>query len=550
MNVTPETSPRVTTTTYAPTRKTIRVSMPDGWARAMLSGVEAAFVGWATCVLIVMGSFLTVASNPWVSKIGWDTVFASGSDVFGVLFGASVHTETVTYYAIPTLVSIGLVALLRLFLRGGEDFSPSSNWFAVPAFTLMTAFLIGSGASYVRWWEAMPGALFISLLASAWAFFSCGDHPLRRWGVPRLIRLGIREAAIAIAVIVGSAAVLTLIALLTHTSQIAGIHQLLLTTSPIEDALVGLGQLFFAPTILAWTLAWFAGPGFWVGVDALHSPTSAPTLPIPGIPVLGAMPNITPSYWTILVPIAIGLGIGIWRGRKRQQASLREQFVLSAVAFVVIGVGFWIWMAMSTLQLGATRMAFLGPHVGPTTAALLSEVGLAFVFGWVIVHPRSLKWMRDQWELSLLDAGQTAPPSTALVEESPSDVSALDVPPSTALVEAEETPEPDEIDTESTEEEPEVLVNKRADDTSEESRSEPELVPWTPTPQVVEPTVKSPAQQEAEQARSEDALATERLDLSSLSTGEQARLKEEAETERLDLNDFHSGEQARLEEDE
>lgn len=400
-------------------------------------------------------------------------------------------------------------------------------------------------------------------------FFSCGDHPLRRWGVPRLIRLGIREAAIAIAVIVGSAAVLTLIALLTHTSQIAGIHQLLLTTSPIEDALVGLGQLFFAPTILAWTLAWFAGPGFWVGVDALHSPTSAPTLPIPGIPVLGAMPNTTPSYWTILVPIVIGLGIGIWRGRKRQQASLREQFVLSAVAFVVIGVGFWIWMAMSTLQLGATRMAFLGPHVGPTTAALLSEVGLAFVFGWVIVHPRSLKWMRDQWELSLLDAGQTAPPSTALVEESPSDVSASDVPPSTALVEespsdvsasdvppstalveAEETPEPDEIDVESTEEEPEVLVNKRADDTSEESQSEPELVPWTPTPQVVEPTVKSPAQQEAEQARSEDALATERLDLSSFSTGEQARLEEEAETERLDLNDFHSGEQARLEEDE
>ena len=506
MNVTPETSPRVTTTTYAPTRKTIRVSMPDGWARAMLSGVQAAFVGWATCVLVVMGSFLTVASNPWVSKIGWDTVFASGSDVFGVLFGASVHTETVTYYAIPTLVSIGLVALLRLFLRGGEDFSPSSNWFAVPAFTLMTAFLIGSGASYVRWWEAIPGALFVSLLASAWAFFSCGDHPLRRWGVPRLI------------------------ALLTHTSQIAGIHQLLLTTSPIEDALVGLGQLFFAPTILAWTLAWFAGPGFWVGVDALHSPTSAPTLPIPGIPVLGAMPNITPSYWTILVPITIGLGIGIWRGRKRQQASLREQFVLSAVAFVVIGVGFWIWMAMSTLQLGAARMAFLGPHVGPTTAALLSEVGLAFVFGWVIVHPRSLKWMRDQWELSLLDAGQTAPPSTALVEESSSDVSASDVPPSTALVEAEETPEPDEIDTESTEEEPEVLVNKRADDTPEESQSEPELVPWTPTPQVVEPTVKSPAQQEAEQARSEDALAPERLDLSSLSTGEQARLEEDVET--------------------
>ena len=238
------------------------------------------------------------------------------------------------------------------------------------------------------------------------------------------------------------------------------------------------------------------------------------------------MPNITPSYWTILVPIAIGFGIGMWRGRKRRQASLREQFVLSAVAFVVIGVGFWMWMAMSTLQLGATRMVFLGPHVGPTTAALLSEVGLAFVFGWVIVHPRSLKWMRDQWELSLLDAGQTAPSSTALVEESPSDVSASDVPVSTALVEAEETPEPDEIDTDPTEEELEVLVNKRADDTPKESQSEPELVPWTPTPQVVEPTVKSPAQQEAEQARSEDALATERLDLSSLSTGEQARLEE------------------------
>ena len=39
--------------------------------------------------------------------------------------------------------------------------------------------------------------------------------------------------------------------------------------------------------------------------------------------------------------------------------------------------------------------------------------------------------------------------------------------------------------------------------------------------------MKSPAQQEAEQARSEDALATERLDLSLLSTGEQARLEED-----------------------
>ena len=407
MNETPEPRPGAgtRTTTYVPARRTIRLTLPDGWARAILSGVEAALIAWALTTLAALGAYASVASNPWMGKASWDGALALGTDLLGVTLGAPFTIAEVSYTATPTLLTLLLILILRGLLVPSARFPAASHWFAVPGFAITALLIVGAG-SYTRWWEALPGALLIPLLAAAWAFHAGADHPLQRWGVPEWAREGLRQGFRLTAIL----ALLSLLALGTalgtHLDAIRGIHGLLLADSPLADVLIGLAQAAFAPTLAAWALAWLAGPGILIGVDALHSPASAPTAPIPAFPVLGALPTSTPGYWTVLIPILVGALAGAFFGIRRRREELAEQARVALVAIAFLGLLLAPWLASSVLHLGVERMAHLGPRPGTALAAILAEVGGAFLAAQLASHPRSREWARGQWRLSLLAPGQ------------------------------------------------------------------------------------------------------------------------------------------------
>lgn len=396
----PRPQPRTLTTTYVAPRQRTRLELPDGWARVGLSAIETILMTWAVTTAASVAAFATVASNPWMGEATWDQALHAGSDLLALVLGAPLHLGGISYRATPTLVGVLLVLVLRLLLRQSAEFSAASQWCAVPAFALPAFVIVGTSAEHARWWETAPGALLIPGIAAAWAAFDVSDNPWEALRVPSVVREGVKAGAWLLICVLALSVVLSVLAVATHWDQIRQIHALLLADSTFANILVVLAQVCYLPSVLAWSLAWILGPGVYVGVDALHSPASAPTLPIPAIPLLGALPTSTPDYWTILAPIGIGIAVGAWWGRKHTRASLREQCYVAASGIGVLALVGFVWFASSILVLGDTRLTHVGPSLFPVLLSFIFEFGGGFFAGMVGVHPRSVWWARSQWAIS------------------------------------------------------------------------------------------------------------------------------------------------------
>ena len=396
----PRPQPRTLTTTYVAPRQRTRLELPDGWARVGLSAIETIFMTWAVTTAASVAAFATVASNPWMGEATWDQALPAGSDLLALVLGAPLHLGGIAYRATPTLVGVLLVLVLRLLLRQSSEFSAASQWCAVPAFALPAFVIVGTSAEHARWWEAAPGALLIPGIAAAWAAFDASENPWEALRVPRVIREGVKAGALLLICVLALSVLLSVLAVATHWEQIRQIHALLLADSTFANILVVLAQVCYLPSVLAWSLAWILGPGVYVGVDALHSPASAPTLPIPAIPLLGALPTSTPDYWTILAPIAIGIAVGAWWGKKHTRASLREQCYVAASGIGVLALVGFVWFASSIFVLGDTRLTHVGPSLFPVLLSFIFEFGGGFCAGTLGVHPRTVWWARSQWAIS------------------------------------------------------------------------------------------------------------------------------------------------------
>lgn len=394
----PQARPR--TTTYIAPRRTIRLTLPDGWARVGLSAIEVILLAWAAATIASAAAFATVASNPWMGETTWDQALRAGSDLLAIILGAPLHIGGVAYRATPTLVGVLLILVMRLLLRQSRRFSAASQWCAVPAFAIVALLIVGASAEHAHWWQAAPGALLIPGIAAAWAASDLSEDPWGALRIPSLVREGLKSGALLLLSLLGLSAVLTILALATHWARIRDIHELLLADSMPADILIVLAQVLYLPSILAWALAWILGPGVHVGVDALHSPASAPTLPIPGIPVLGALPSSAPGYWTILVPILLGVGVGAWWGRRRTRETLREQSLVAASGIGLLTLVGLAWFASSIMVLGDARLVHVGPALLPALFSLIAEAGGGLLAGQAAVHPQTVHWARTQWAIS------------------------------------------------------------------------------------------------------------------------------------------------------
>ncbi|WP_165218907.1 DUF6350 family protein [Schaalia sp. ZJ1691] len=400
-------------------RPVIRLRMPDGWARSLLSGVEAAFLGWALCTVASIFAYWTTSENPWMGSVTWENAYHAGSDGWALILGGTLHIANVSYRALPTLGGIFLVCVLRLFLRSSRHFPRAASWFAVPGFAIPSLLFVGLIAPHARWVTALPGALLIPLVAVAWALLRRFDWDTIFSRFPTWVKSGITWGIIEVIGLIVVSALAVITAILMSRERIAGIHQLLLTTSWQENTLVIGAQALFLPSLCAWALAWLAGPGFWVGTDAWHSVTSAPSGAIPGFPVLGAIPQTTPGHGICLLLVLVGILLGalvVWRSA---QSTLKTHMYATGIATIVLAVAVWPWIASSTLVLGAHRMAFLGPHAAITCLLVVLEVGGGFALAGLVGHQTSRAFVQRQWEISKLPRGVAASSSPLMNEDEP-----------------------------------------------------------------------------------------------------------------------------------
>lgn len=135
----------------------------------------------------------------------------------------------------------------------------------------------------------------IPLIAAAWEVALAPKNLELRFELPRWFSVGVRTGWRALWALAVYGGLFLLLSVIVSWSQIRGIDQLLLSTSAVDSIMIVVAQLFFIPNAIVWALSWLSGPGFYLGSDALHSPTSAPVGPIPAIPLFGATPQVPPA---------------------------------------------------------------------------------------------------------------------------------------------------------------------------------------------------------------------------------------------------------------
>ena len=383
-------SARRTTTTYVADRATIRVAVPKGWARGVLAGIEAAFAGWAITTVLTMLAFLSLRSNTWMNDTTPRDALGLGGDLWVAVMGGTSAAGGVSYRAIPTLVGALLIVLVRILLRTTAGFPRSSALFAVPGFVLTSWFLSGTSGASSQWWTGTIGAVLIPLIASVWfvvsSFSRDHDAPtMQHW-----ISGGFKMGGLLVVATVAASAVAAVVALVAGWGRASGIQELLGASSGVDTAFIVGVQVTFAPTVMAWAAAWWSGVGFMTATDSLHSPTVVDPGPIPPIPLLGAVPQTAPGNWVVLLPIALGVGIGVASSRLFRRSHVLHQSAQGVLASCVFASVVALWMWSSTMSLGSVRLASMGPRVGWATLALVLEIALPALIITLATHPTTL----------------------------------------------------------------------------------------------------------------------------------------------------------------
>ena len=384
-----------TTVTTVSARPTIRVTLPQGWARAVLSGIEAALLGWALVVVPTLIAYAAVASNQWLVSTTWEDAFHFASDLWGAALGAQVVSGEVSYRAVPLLFVLLLIGLTKLLLLQGRRFPAAAQWMAVPGFAVTALLLAGGIGTHVRVLGAFPLAIAIPLIAAAWEVALAPRSLELRLDMPRWLSSGVRIGWRASWVLAAYGGLFLLISVTQSWSRIRGIHELLLPTSTIDSTMITLAQVLFIPNAIVWALSWLAGPGFFMGSDALHSPASAPTMPIPAIPLFGATPVSAPGNWVVFALIVFGVGVGVFVRLRRGSESLLDDLYQGGIAAVVVAVVYLVTSLGSAVVLGNGRLAFLGPRMSLSALCLFAEVTLGIVLTVAVSHPVSVAWARE-----------------------------------------------------------------------------------------------------------------------------------------------------------
>ncbi|BDV29906.1 cell division protein PerM [Microbacterium terricola] len=314
-----------------------------------------------------------------------------------------------------SLAPLALTAFTAIFAaRSGVRASRAEAWltgvvvgggvFAVLAW-LVGATSANDLATVVPWQAVLLPALVFALpslgaaIITEWREAGAGPVAALRdriessaggWGaLPGLVARG---AAVAIVGLIGLGAAVVAIGLVLRADQVVTLFEAG-NVDALGAILLTLAQLAYLPTLVIWGLAFAAGPGFAVGPGTAVSPAGTQVGVVPGVPLLGAIPEST-STWLLLlalVPVALGAFAG-WIARSRTARAAGGEAVAPRV---VIAAGIALTAAAAAALLSLLASGSIGPgnlaQVGPDAGAVALAVGVevAIGAGILLLSPRS-----------------------------------------------------------------------------------------------------------------------------------------------------------------
>lgn len=148
----------------------------------------------------------------------------------------------------------------------------------------------------------------------------------------------------------------------------------------VGGAIATLIGLALVPNAVLFAGAFMAGPGFAVGSGTVVAPGDVSTGPLPGFPLLAAVPRSAGSPWVeavlLLVPVVAGAIAGVLAVRRFPVFGIDAAALRGALAGLVGGLVFGILALLSAGSVGPGRMQQVGP--GPSVllvCALACSVG-------------------------------------------------------------------------------------------------------------------------------------------------------------------------------
>ena len=189
----------------------------------------------------------------------------------------------------------------------------------------------------------------------------------------------VRGAAFAVVAIAGASALGVAVMVVLRGGEVVALFEAA-RVDLLGVAALALGHLAYLPTLIVWAASWLAGPGFSVGLGTAVSPAGTQLGVVPGIPVLGLLPE-NGSMWmlvVVIVPIAAGAVAG-WAVRSRlvwEGTPLRigpRAAIAAGIAALSAGVAA-VAAVLAGGSMGPGRLADAGPAVGPFALAIGVEV--------------------------------------------------------------------------------------------------------------------------------------------------------------------------------
>lgn len=173
-----------------------------------------------------------------------------------------------------------------------------------------------------------------------------------------------------------------------------------LAPGPVGGAVLTAGQGVYLPNAAVWTLSWISGGGFSVGEGASFSPFAASSAPMPSIPLLQLLPtDLVGAWWLMALPVVAGVVAGWWflrEGENHLEEWMQVRFgphwlalgastlLLGLFVGVIAGVISIVASALSSGTIGVGVFTDLGPSVFSTAAALVVEVGVGAMIGYLL----------------------------------------------------------------------------------------------------------------------------------------------------------------------
>jgi hypothetical protein len=335
-------------------------------------------LGFLAMVLVAAAAGLTAGAGPALRPLLAAAVplWLAAHQVPLTLDGAPLGVLPL----LPTLAMVAMVARVsvratrRLGGRWREDCSVVVATLAgTNASAAVLATALPAGPVQAAPWAALLGAGLVTAAGAGLGGLRVAGLPAWCLRVPVWLRTGLTAARTGSSALAAAGALLLLAALLVDVDEA---RSRLVSAGPGFGAMLGITllSLCYLPNALVASVGWAVGPGVSIGV-ATASPLLGRTGPLPGLPLMAAMPGMRPPVWTVVVfvlPVLAGVLVGLRCRRLGNVAANRLRAV--AVAASMVAVGFWLLAVIVSGRLGG------GPFDPVDIPALAAGTA---VLGWL-----------------------------------------------------------------------------------------------------------------------------------------------------------------------